>query len=125
MKKEKRENYRFWHSPIALIVLFLIVILFGYNLISLIKKEKETEDKKNLVIDQINDLQKRENLFTEEISNLDTEEGKERIIREKYQVAKDGEKVLVIVDEEEKNTQPEEVKKSNGVFDWFKGIFEK
>jgi cell division protein FtsB len=121
MKKEKRENYSFWHSPIALVIFFFVLIMFGYNLVSIIQKEKETRDKKNMVLDQINDLQKRNDSFKKEISKLETEYGKEEVIREKYQVAKEGEKMIIITEEEE--IVKEEVKKSLGFFDWLKSVF--
>jgi cell division protein FtsB len=124
--KSKKNDYKFWHSPIALAFLFFIVLFFGYKIIDLIKIERETTEKKNLVLDQIEDLKKREVSLSSDISKLQTEEGKENIIREKYQVVKEGEKMVIIVDENNKNdSQLEQNKTDHGFFEWFKSVFKR
>jgi cell division protein FtsB len=126
MTELKNTNYRFWHSPVALILLFLILIFFGYKIIDLIEKERETSHKKELILDQIESLKNRENSLNSDISKLETEEGKEEIIREKYQVAKEGEKMVIIVDEESgEGLINEGVKNSHGFWNWIKSIFKK
>jgi len=126
MAKEKRNNYKFWHSPIALFVLFCILVLFGYKIIDLIQKNIETSRKKELILDQIDRLQKRELSLSEDIARLGTEEGKEEIIREKYQVAKINEKMVTIVDENvDMNDSKEEDRVSHGFWNWVKNIFNK
>ena len=123
MMKFKKSNYKFWHSPFALVLLFCILILFGYKIIDLIQKERETAYKKNLVLDKIDSLQERESSLSLDISKLETEEGKEEVIREKYQVAKEGEKMVIIVDEENKDSSVTEEKTSHGFWNWVKKIF--
>ncbi|MFA5773353.1 MAG: septum formation initiator family protein [Candidatus Paceibacterota bacterium] len=126
MKKWKKSNYKFWHSPVALVFLFCILVLFGYNIVGLIQKERETSHKKELILDQIDSLKQRESSLSLDISKLDTEEGKEEIIREKYQVAKEGEKMVIIVDEENKNNSSViDNKTSHGFWNWVKKIFNK
>jgi len=122
MTKFKKNNYKFWHSPLALIFLFCLLVLFGYNIIGLIEKDMETAHKKELILDQIDDLKQRESSLTSDISKLETDEGKEEIIRDKYQVAKEGEKMVVIVDDSN-NTQPKEEEVSHGFWNWLKKIF--
>jgi cell division protein FtsB len=123
--KRKNDNYVFWHSPGALILLFFVLIFFGYKIIDLIQKERETSHKKELILDQINDLKKRENSLSRDISRLETEEGKEEIIREKYQVAKEGEKMVIIVNEEENSGSDllESEIESHGFWNWVKRTF--
>ena len=124
MRKWKRNNYKFWHSPIALVLLFCILVFFGYKIIDLIKKERETAHKKELVLDQISNLQVRESSLTLDISKLWTEEGKEEIIREKYQVAKEGEKMVIIVDENKGNGVGQQAAGSDHNFwGWIKRMF--
>ncbi len=126
MDKRKRNNYKFWHSPTALIVFFLIFILFGYNIIGLIKKENETSHKKELILDQIDSLKKRESSLSSDITKLNTVEGKEEIIRDKYQVAKEGEKMVVIVDEDNKGSEVSQGERvSHGFWNWVKNLFGK
>lgn len=124
MVKWKRNNYKFWHSPISLVILFCIFVLFGYNIIDLIKREKETSDKKEFILDRINNLEEKKTFLVNNISKLETDEGKEEIIREKYQVTKLGEKMVTIVDED-RNNQPSQEEVSHGFFNWFNGLFKK
>ena len=123
MTKGKRNNYKFWHSPIALVILFFVLVLFGYKIIDLVKKNKETADKKELALEEIDRLQKREQSLNKDISKLNTEEGKEEIIREKFQVAKQGEKMVTIVNDDSKNSSGEDTKVSHGFWNWIKKIF--
>ncbi|MFA6514805.1 MAG: septum formation initiator family protein [Candidatus Paceibacterota bacterium] len=124
MTKGKKDNYIFWHSPLALILLFLVLIFFGYRIIDLIQKERETSQKKELILDQIDSLKQRQNSLSKDISKINTEEGKEEIIREKYQVAKDGEKMVIIVDEVVKDDSVEgRGNEGHGFWNWIKRIF--
>ena len=124
MSKFNKNNYRFWHSPFALIVLFAFLVLFGYNMIGLIGKERETSNKKELVLSQIDAMKQREKELLKNTAKLETEEGKEEIIREKYQVSKEGEKIIIIVDEE--NTESEATEnEDHGFVSWIKKIFKR
>jgi cell division protein FtsB len=124
MTKEKRNNYKFWHSPFALLFLFGVLVLFGYKIIDLIRKNVETAHKKELILEQIDELENRESSLSSNLSKLDTEEGKEEIIRGKYQVAKEGEKMVTIVDDKDKNMEIDG-KIDHGFWNWIKKVFNK
>lgn len=124
MAELKKSNYKFWHSPIALGLLFIVLVFFGYNIIDLIKKERETSVKKELILEQIDSLNKKTNSLSASIFRLNTEEGKEEVIREKYQVAKPNEKMVTIIEEENKNSNLLiENAKSHGFWGWVKTTF--
>ncbi|MFA6251505.1 MAG: septum formation initiator family protein [Candidatus Paceibacterota bacterium] len=126
MNKGKGNHYKFWHSPIALVVIFCLVVLFGYKIIDLIQKEKETAHKKELVLEEIENLRKREFALSNDISKLETEAGQEEIIREKYQVAKPNEKMVIIVDDDGKDDlSPENDKARHGFIEWLKKFFKR
>lgn len=125
MTKWKRNNYKFWHSPFALIVFFFFLLFFGYRIIDLIQTNKETIHKKELILDQIDDLKEKEVLLSDNLLRLETEEGKEEIIREKYQVTKQGEKMVIIVDDKNIESSKLEEKNSHGFWNWIKRIFNK
>ena len=80
----KKYTYRFWHSPVVLFLLFILLALFLYSIIGLIEKEGETSKKKELALEQLSDLRKREDSLNKDIQKFKTEEGQEEIIREKY-----------------------------------------
>lgn len=127
MTKFKDNNYKFWYSPMMLVVFFCVLVLFIYNTVGLIKKERQTANRKELVQDQIESLNKRKSSLEGDISNLETEEGKEEIIREKYQVAKEGEKMVIIVDNENNvdSLKEEEIVDRHGFWNWVKRIFKR
>ncbi len=120
---KKKAEYTFWHSPLVLALLFVIVIVFAYNLIGLLEKERETSKKKELALDQIEALKKRELTLKTDIARLETDEGIESAIREKYQVVKPGEKVVTIVDEPESIGEGDDQSRSHGFWNFIKRIF--
>lgn len=126
MTEFKKNNYKFWHSPFALGLLFFVLIFFGYKIIDLVKKNIETAQKKEIISDKIKGLLEKESSLNKDIAKLETEEGKEQIIREKYQVAKENEKMVTIVDEENKiNSLELQKAESYGFGNWIKSIFKK
>lgn len=122
----KKNKYHFWHSPIVLVVIFGLIILFMYNIISLIEKERETVKKKNIAQEQLENLKDRQSSISKEIDKLKTEDGIEESIREKYQVVKPGEKIVIIVNEEDNiDSGNDEFSKKNSFIGWIKGLYKK
>ncbi|NVO04118.1 MAG: septum formation initiator family protein [Bacteroidetes bacterium] len=121
----KSNDYKFWHSPVALILLFCVLVFFGYKIIDLIKKERETSHEKEIILDKIDSLNKKEVDLNKNIARLETDEGKEEIIREKYPVVKDGEKMVTIVEDEVDKKVLDNKKEEHGFWNWIKGIFNK
>ncbi len=120
----RKNTYNFWHSPIILFVLFCLLVLFAYNMIGLIGKERETSKKKDLILAQIDTLRAREKSITSDINKLKTDQGIEETIREKYQVAKEGEKMVTIVEEDRGNmVAEEESTKDHSFWGWIKSVF--
>jgi len=120
----RKKSNSLWHSPLVLLVLFGILVLFIYNMVGLIEKERETTKKKELILSQIDTLRNREKSLSSDIAKLKTEEGIEETIRDKYQVVKEGEKMVVIVDQEKKEeTVSEEVVKDHSFWGWIKKTF--
>jgi len=104
---KKKNTYALWHSPLALLTLFCILVLFIYNMVGLIKKERETTKNKASELNRIEELRKRESILSADIEKLNTTEGIEASVREKFQVVKPGEKEVLIIDEQSKKTDLE------------------
>ena len=116
-----KNKYNFWHSPLVLFILFCVLVFFAYNIVGLIEKERETARKKELKLAEIETLRNREESINNDIQKLKTEEGIEESIREKYQVVKEGEKMVVIVDKD-KNVidQQTEIQDEHNFWGWVK-----
>jgi cell division protein FtsB len=88
------------------------------------EKERETAKKKDIILANIETLRKREDTLTTDINKLKTEDGIEETIRDKYQVVKEGEKMVTIVDEEKKNNVEVEAPVEDSSFlGWIKRLF--
>lgn len=124
VKFKKTSNYKFWHSPLALVILFAAVIFFSYNIVDLAKKSKETSEKKSLILEEIKYLQAKENDLNRDISALETDFGREIELREKLPYTKEGEKMVIIIEEEK---EEEDVATKEEATDWdsFWSIFKK
>lgn len=68
-------------------------------MIGLIQKERETNKNKISEFNKIEELRNRKETLSKDINKLNTEEGIEESVRDKFQVVKPGEKMVVIVDE--------------------------
>ncbi len=118
MAQFQNKNYKkrdFLYSRPALIALGVLIIFFAYKLYALIGKSIEARHNKSAVLQQIETLHNRETELSTDISKLKTPEGIEEVIREKFRVVKEGEGVVMIVDED----KPKEAPKQN----IFKRIF--
>lgn len=123
MEFKKKKKYIFWHSPIFLFIFFGIIVLFSYNIINLIQKERETAKNRKVEMDQISKLRIREAELTKNIERLSTDEGIEESIRSKYQLARADEKVINIVDKSEPELPAVKVSKSSAFWNYLKNIF--
>ena len=124
MKEFKKKNkYNFWSSPLVLVVLLILFVFLAYKVIILIEVEKETDHKKILAQKEIEILWGREKSLNEDIAKMQTEEGIEDTIRGKFQVTKPGEKMITIVDEQDKNDEIKENLRQHNFWEWIKGIF--
>ena len=122
---KKKKQQKFWYSPLSLVVIFCILVIFAYNMIGLIQKNAEASKKKALQIETVDALRKRGSELTVNINKLNTEEGIEESIRDKYQVARVGENVVTIVDEQGQVSKPAPVVKEEGFWAFVKKVFKR
>ena len=101
----------------GVLILFFIFIMFGF-----MNKMEDTSKNRKIVEDKILELEKSKEKLNSEISKLKTEKGVEESIREKFGLAKEGENMILVVDE--KNSLIEGKKtNSNGFFSFLKNLF--
>lgn len=110
------------YSKPTIIVLFIVSIILIVGLFSIIPKELETRKNRNLVLNALDSLQSQSHSLESQIESLKTEDGIEEKIREKFRVVKDGEGLVVIVDEKSKE-EDAPAAESNGFLNFFKNLF--
>lgn len=120
--QEKKNFRKIMHSKIVLIILGVLVLLFIYNVIKLANKAVDTKRNREIAEKKIAELQIQKEELTKEIEKLSTEKGIEEDIREKFGLGKEGEGMIVIVDDESKSTE-ENLEKKSGFLEFFKKMF--
>jgi len=87
-------------SKVTLLVLFVFSVILIILLIDIIPKEISTRRNKQTVLDQLNSLKNQSLALGSQIEKLKTNDGLEEKIREKFRVVKEGERLIVIVDDQ-------------------------
>jgi cell division protein FtsB len=116
--REKSKWRAVAQSKPFLLFLGIVILVFAWNVFGLWRKMRTTVSNANLAAARVAELESQKAKLTEEIDTLNTTEGKEKIFRENYGLAKEGEDVIVVVPE--KNSQDDgEGKKSPFSFLFF------
>ena len=119
---EKRKLKKLLYSKPTLIVLGFLVVWLSFNVFSMYKKERDTRLRRIEQREVLNELESREESLREEIERLSTERGIEEEVRSKFEVGKEGEEVVIIVDNPEaEDSNIKDLKKTfwQKVFSWF------
>ena len=85
-------------------------------------KMGETSRNKEIIEDKVTELEKSKEKLNSEIIKLKTEKGIEENIREKFGLAKEGEEMIVII-EDKNSEEAEKETDSEGFFSFFKNWF--
>lgn len=120
----KKDSRRIWHSPLMLFVLLTVLLIFMYNMIGLLEKARETSQKREMVLSQMNSITERQQIEEKNIAKLQTDSGIEETLRDKYHLVKEGEQMVVIVDQDADKLNKKEEKSSKlGIMHFFKNLF--
>ncbi len=95
--QEKRRRRRMLYSKFSVVFMFFIVIVMARATWGVYQKEKESKVNMQLTDNSLAELQARHDLLGQQVEQLETPSGQEEAIREKYQVEKPGEQVVIIV----------------------------
>jgi len=105
-----------------LILLGVVVVFFAFNVASLVGKMRDTIKNRKIAEEKVVELQQRKEKLEADIKKLGTEKGKEEIFRENFGLSKNGEGMIMVV--EDNNKKPTEAtEKSGGFFSFFKKLF--
>jgi cell division protein FtsB len=123
---QERKRYRnFLLSPVTSVILLIVVIFLlksNYNIYKknqIAKINREESDRKLAL------LREKSDRLTDQLKKLETERGVEEELRNKFQITKSGEEVLVVVDEEgEGQVKNEPVEEEQTYWQRFISFFE-
>ena len=99
LQPNKKPIQSFFLKTPVLIFCIIITIFLILSVIDVLGKMSLAISNKRASEAQYNDLQKHETDLRKTLADLKTDRGVETVIREHYPVAKEGEKVIMIVDE--------------------------
>ena len=102
--QKKKKIRKILYSPFVLITLFIITILISSGVISVYKKAKLSEENLEREKRELERLAIREKTLTSSINYLKTDQGIEDEIRTKFRAVREGEKVVVIIDNQPTTT---------------------
>lgn len=86
------------YSTLSLVILGLITIFLMHGAYVVAQKGFDSKAKVDVLNEQKTSLMNRQNELQGSIQSLQTDEGIDKEIKEKFSVSKEGEKVVVIVD---------------------------
>lgn len=118
--QRKKKIRRFLYSRLALCVLLALILLIGKATWSVHNKERESAKNLHRATEELAALEARQTSLTEKIERLKTPEGVEAEIREQFQVAKPGERMVVVVEDK---TLPKEEEVKHSLVSRFFDIF--
>ncbi len=92
-----------WRSVLesrpVLIFLIILLLLFAWGVIGLFNKMQMTRENRRLAENKLAELQKKKEIFSADVAKLESQDGIEESIREKFPVVKDGEELIIVVDD--------------------------
>jgi cell division protein FtsB len=97
--EQKRTIKRVLSSPLALIVLAVILFFLARGVWNIYQKDRASSE------ERLAKLQERQTALESATRKLSTESGIESEIRDRFQMVKTGEREIVIVDDVEKQNQ--------------------
>ena len=95
--QRKRQFKKVIYSKISFVILFILIILLTKATYNIYQKSKLSFDNYSQVKRDYESLKARKDMLDSEISRLKTDGGIEEEIRGKFNVAKPGETVVVII----------------------------
>ncbi len=100
----RKQIRRILYSPLLLVILLVALLFFSRATYSLWQKYGDAKDMISLLEKEKSVLNAKQDNLAARVSTLKTDKGVEEAIREKFKVIKEGEGVVVIVDQKEKES---------------------
>ncbi len=97
--QERRRIKKFLHSRYAIAILAIVCLLLARSLWGIYVKYEKSKAIADRMRTDATTLQTRQDALQSSIDSLATQEGKEKEIRDRFGAVKDGEKMIVLVDD--------------------------
>lgn len=98
--QERKRHVRRLRSMLIAIILVVVIIFLSRSVFSLYKKNKITRETLGQSNGELDSLEERKFALEKELENLSTDRGVESVVRGKFNVAKEGERVITIIEDD-------------------------
>lgn len=110
--QQKRKLRAFIYNKITLSIFFVVVLILLFSTFNVWRKKVESQKLTEASELKVSELEARKVFIDDQIVKLNTEEGVEEEIRSKFSVAKEGERVVVVVNDNTEDDTKIETDKS-------------
>lgn len=121
--QQKRQLRRLLYSEFTLAILLIGLFIVTKASWNVYQKEVESRDKASLVTRELVSAQERESALANDIRRLNTQEGIERKIRETFRLAKDGERLVIFLEDRVPVDVDERMGPFESMWQGMKGLF--
>ncbi len=121
--KEKKRNawFKLVLSKLSVIILFAILIVVVQGTWSVYKKARFANENRQQAEAQSQELAERTEALTVELDRLQTDRGREEVLRQQFDVGHEGEHLIVLVDAPHQEVPP--APKQPTLWERFKSFF--
>ncbi|MCC7004308.1 hypothetical protein IT397_00065 [Candidatus Nomurabacteria bacterium] len=110
------------YSKFTLVLLFILLMYLFQSTYDIYVKSVESKNNKNMAEKELEDLKLRQETVSSGIESLNTNIGLEEEVRGKFDVVKENENMLIIVDRSSTSSNQNGIGKG-GFWSWFSDIF--
>jgi cell division protein FtsB len=121
--EKKRKIRKFIYSKFIILVLLLLLFLLVRGTMGVYQKSKESNGRENSSAVSLSKLENRKSQLEKDLEILNSNVGIEEQLRTRYSFSREGEKVIIIIDEDvEEIAVPEKKGIVDKTVSWFKGL---
>ncbi|MEZ4104161.1 MAG: septum formation initiator family protein [Candidatus Paceibacterota bacterium] len=110
--QQKRKLRSVFNSRITQVVLIILILFMSWSAYGRFLVAKEMSEKRVILEKEITKLEERQKSLSEEVEYISSERGMEAEIRRQFDVARKGEQVVVIMEDEDVATTVEPLPKT-------------
>ena len=112
--QKKRGWKNIAQSKPVLVFLAVLVLFFAWQVLGFMRKMQVTVENRKIAEDKVAQLEKEKEKLSADIAKLKTDQGVEESIRDKFGLVKEGEEVIVVIEDKDQPKAPKQ--ESSGFF---------